>query len=152
DKSGAGYGALQQATNTLAGALAGTPGLSFPISSYQANVPQLDAEVDRLQAKVQGVRLDDLFTTLQLYFGSLYINDFNRFGRTYKVIAQADARFRDEPGDLASLYTRNSDGDMVPLSSLVTLTRSFGPDPVIRYNGYPAADLIGQSDPAVLSS
>lgn len=152
DKEGAGYGALQTATNQLAGALAGTPGLSYPISSYQANVPQLDANIDRLKAKAQGVRLDHLFATLQLYFGSLYINDFNRFGRTYKVMAQADAPFRDDVSDIDNLYTRNNHGEMVPINTMVSLKRSFGPDPVIRYNGYPAADLIGQSNPAMLSS
>lgn len=152
DRSGAGYGELQTVTNQLAGALSGTEGLGYPISSYQANVPQLDAIIDRQKAKAQGVRMDDLFTTLQLYFGSLYINDFNLFGRTYRVMAQADAPYRDDPDDLNSLYTRNRGGDMVPLNTMVTLERSFGPDPVIRYNGYPAADIIGQSDPAVLSS
>ncbi|WP_237058055.1 efflux RND transporter permease subunit [Microbulbifer sediminum] len=152
DRAGAGYGELQVATNQLAGALSQAPGLSYPFSSYQANVPQMDAEVDRLQAKAQGIRLDDLFGTLQLYFGSMYINDFNLFGRTYQVLAQADAPFRDEAGDLDHLYTRNRDGDMVPLSTMVELVKSYGPDPVIRYNGYPAADLMGQSDPKTLSS
>ncbi|HEA53511.1 efflux RND transporter permease subunit [Marinobacter antarcticus] len=152
DRAGAGYGVLQNATNQLAGALSQEPGLSYPFSSYQANVPQLDAEVDRRQAKAQGVQLDDLFGTLQFYFGSLYINDFNLFGRTYRVVAQADAPYRDDVSDLEHLFVNNDRGDMVPLSSMVTLKRSFGPDPVIRYNGYPAADLIGQSDPSILSS
>lgn len=152
DRERAGYGELQTATNELAAALSQTPGMFYPFSSYQANVPQLDADVDRAKAKAQGVRLDDLFGTLQLYFGSQYINDFNAFGRTFQVKAQADATFRDDPGDLAHLYTENRDGEMVPLSSMVTLRESYGPDPVIRYNGYPAADLIGQSNPAVLSS
>lgn len=124
----------------------------FPFSSYQANVPQLDAEVDRAKAKAQGVPLSDLFSTLQLYFGSQYINDFNLFGRTFRVMAQADAPFRDDPSDLQHLYTANTAGQMVLLSSMVTLRESYGPDPVIRYNGYPAADLLGQSNPALLSS
>lgn len=152
DRRGAGYGALQTATNELAGALSEKPGMFYPFSSYQSNVPQLDADVDRMQAKAQGVRLDDLFGTLQLYLGSQYINDFNLFGRTYRVMAQADSNFRDEPADIDHLYTRNDRGDMVPLNTMVTLRESYGPDPVIRYNGYPAADLIGQSDPSVLSS
>lgn len=94
----------------------------------------------------------ELFSTLQLYFGSQYINDFNLFGRTFRVMAQADAQFRDEPSDLNHLYTANSAGDMVPLSTMVTLRESYGPDPVMRYNGYPAADLIGESNSAMLSS
>ncbi len=152
DRRAAGYGELQTATNSLALALSQTPGLFYPFSSYQANVPQLDAVVDREKAKAQGVRLRDLYGTLQLYFGSQYINDLNLFGRTFRVMAQADAPFRDEPSDLSHLYTANADGEMVPLSTMVTLRQSYGPDPVIRYNGYPAADLLGQSNPAVLSS
>ena len=152
DRGAAGYGELQTATNTLALALSQTPGMFYPFSSYQANVPQLDAVVDREKAKAQGVQLSDLYGTLQLYFGSQYINDFNLFGRTFRVMAQADAPFRDEPSDLSHLYTANADGEMVPLSTMVTMRQSYGPDPVIRYNGYPAADLLGQSNPAVLSS
>src|SRR5690606_19669838 len=123
-----------------------------PISTYQANVPQLDVDVDRVKAKAQGVSMTDLFGTLQTYLGSSYVNDFNRFGRTYQVIAQADAPFRDNASDIANLRTRNASGDMVPIGSMVTVSRTFGPDPVIRYNGYPAADLIGEADPTVLSS
>ena len=152
DRRGAGYGALQTATDSLAIALSQAPGLSYPFSSYQANVPQLDAIVDRTKAKAQGVRLTDLYGTLQLYFGSQYINDFNLFGRTFRVMAQADAPFRSDPSDLNHLYTANASGEMVPLNTMVSLQQSYGPDPVIRYNGYPAADLIGQSDPTVLSS
>ncbi|MGY0556965.1 MULTISPECIES: efflux RND transporter permease subunit [unclassified Lysobacter] len=152
DRAGLGYGALQDAVNGFQGAISQTPGMSFPISSYQANVPQLDVEVDRVKAKAQGVSLTNLFDTLQTYLGSAYVNDFNRFGRTYQVIAQADGQFRDEIGDIADLRTRNNNGEMVPIGSMVKLSRTFGPDPVIRYNGYPAADLLGDADPSVLSS
>jgi multidrug efflux pump len=126
--------------------------MGYAISSYQSNVPQLDARVDRGQAKAQGVTLTDLFETLQVYLGSAYVNDFNRFGRTYKVMAQADAQFRNAPEDIGKLKTRNAGGDMVPIGSMVHIEQSFGPDPVIRYNGYPAADLMGEADPRVLSS
>lgn len=152
DRAGHGYGELQNAVNGLSGALSQVPGMGYAISSYQSNVPQLDAQVDRAQAKAQGVALTDLFETLQVYLGSAYVNDFNRFGRTYKVIAQADARFRNSPDDIGQLKTRNADGDMVPIGSMVHVEQSFGPDPVIRYNGYPAADLMGEADPRVLSS
>ncbi|HET6545154.1 MAG TPA: efflux RND transporter permease subunit [Rhodanobacteraceae bacterium] len=152
DRAGLGYGALQDAVSAFSGAIAKTPGLHFPISTYQANVPQLDAVVDRVKAKAQGVPLTELFDTLQTYLGSTYVNDFNRFGRTWQVIAQADAPFRDGMEDLADLRTRNVDGDMVPIGSMVDFRPSYGPDPVIRYNGYPAADLIGDADPRVLSS
>ncbi|NAO96540.1 multidrug efflux RND transporter permease subunit [Halomonas sp. ATBC28] len=152
DRGNLGYGALQQAVNQLQGAIAQTPGMGFPISSYQSNVPQLDAEVDRLRAKAQGVPLTELFDTLQTYLGSTYVNDFNRFGRTWQVIAQADAPFRASVEDIARLRTRNDQGEMVPIGTMVDIKQTFGPDPVLRYNGYPAADLAGEFDPRVLSS
>ncbi|WP_053143340.1 efflux RND transporter permease subunit [Erwinia billingiae] len=152
DRAGLGYGALQEAANAMAGTIMQTPGLHFPISTYQANVPQLDAQVDRDKAKAQGVALTDLFGTLQTYLGSSYVNDFNRFGRTWKVYAQADGQFRDSIEDIANLRTRNANGEMVPIGSMVHIGTTYGPDPVIRYNGFPAADLIGDADPRVLSS
>ena len=136
----------------MSGAIMQTPGMGYPISSYQANVPQLDAHIDRDKAKAQGVSLDELFSTLQVYLGSSYINDFNRFGRTWKVMAQADGQFRDTVEDIANLRTRHDTGEMVPIGSMLNITTTYGPDPVIRYNGYPAADLIGDADPRVLSS
>ncbi|EMF7564442.1 multidrug efflux RND transporter permease subunit SdeB [Serratia marcescens] len=152
DRAGLGYGALQTAINTMSGAIMQTPGMGFPISSYQANVPQLDAKIDRDKAKAQGVPLNALFSTLQTYLGSSYINDFNRYGRTWKVMAQADGQFRDNVEDIANLRTRNDKGEMVPIGSMVNIGTTYGPDPVIRYNGFPAADLIGDADPRVLSS
>jgi multidrug efflux pump len=152
DRTGAGYGELQNAVQGLAGALSQVPGMGFPFSSFQANVPQLDAKIDRAKAKSQGVAISDVFETLQVYLGSAYVNDFNRFGRTYQVIAQADAQFRDQVEDIASLRTRNADGQMVPIGSLVSIGQTYGPDPVIRYNGYPAADIMGEADPRVMSS
>ncbi|MBH2614592.1 multidrug efflux RND transporter permease subunit SdeB [Serratia ureilytica] len=152
DRGGLGYGELQTAINTMSGAIMQTPGMGFPISSYQANVPQLDAKIDRDKAKAQGVPLNALFSTLQTYLGSSYINDFNRYGRTWKVMAQADGQFRDSVEDIANLRTRNDKGEMVPIGSMVSIGTTYGPDPVIRYNGFPAADLIGDADPRVLSS
>ncbi|MBL3827108.1 MULTISPECIES: efflux RND transporter permease subunit [unclassified Marinobacter] len=152
DRANLGYGALQDAVNQFQGAISQTPGMGYPISSYQANVPQLDANVDRLKAKAQGVPLTELFDTLQTYLGSTYVNDFNRFGRTWQVIAQADAPYRDSVEDIARLKTRNDQGEMVPIGTMVDIRQSFGPDPVLRYNGYPAADIAGEADPRVLSS
>ncbi|KMQ74366.1 efflux RND transporter permease subunit [Marinobacter subterrani] len=152
DRANLGYGALQNAVNQFQGAISQTPGMGYPISSYQANVPQLDVEVDRLKAKAQGVPLTELFYTLQTYLGSTYVNDFNRFGRTWQVIAQADAPYRDSVEDIARLRTRNNQGEMVPIGSMVDIRQSFGPDPVLRYNGYPAADIAGEADPRILSS
>jgi multidrug efflux pump len=152
DRTRLGYGELQGAVQAFQGAASQAPGLGFPISSYQANVPQLDVEVDRVKAKAQGVPLTELFDTLQAYLGSAYVNDFNMFGRTWQVIAQADGPFRDNVEDIANLRTRNAAGEMVPLGSMVQVKQSYGPDPVIRFNGYPAADLLGEADPRVLSS
>ncbi len=152
DRAGMGYGALQNVMGSLQGAISQTPGMSYPASSYRANVPQFDAEVDRVKAKAQGVPLTSVFDTLQTYLGSAYVNDFNQFGRTWQVIAQADAEFRDDIEDIANLRTRNDRGEMVPIGSVVKIKQTFGPDPVLRFNGYPAADLAGGADPHVLSS
>jgi multidrug efflux pump len=152
DRSNLGYGALQSAVQAMQGAGSQTPGLGFLNSSYQANVPQLDAEVDRTKAKAQGVPLTELFDTLQTYLGSAYVNDFNMFGRTWQVIAQADGPYRDSVEDIANLRTRNVNGEMVPIGSMVKVSETFGPDPVIRYNGHTAADILGESDPRMLSS
>jgi len=152
DRAGLGYGELQNAVQQMAGAITQVPGMTQAFSSNQVNVPQLDVEVNRVKAEMQGVSIRDLFETLQIYLGSMYVNDFNRFGRTYQVIAQADAPFRDNAEQIASLRARNKNGEMVPIGGLVNISNTFGPDPVIRYNGYPAADLIGESDPRVMSS
>jgi multidrug efflux pump len=152
DRAALGYGALQTAVNAFTGEIAKTPGMSYPVSAYQANIPQLQVDVDRLKAKVQGVSLTDLFETLQVYLGSYYVNDFNIFGRVFRVMAQAESAKRQTAGDIGKLRTRSETGDMVPLGSLVTLSSTYGPDPVVRYNGYPAADIIGEADPRMLSS
>jgi multidrug efflux pump len=152
DRNGAGYGELQTAMQAMSAAIAQQPGFYPPISSYQANVPQLDAVVDRTKAKAQGVALTELFSTMQVYLGSAYVNDFNRFGRTFRVIAQAESDFRDDVEDVANLRTRNLAGEMVPIGSIISIQQTYGPDPVVRYNGFPAADVIGESDPRQASS
>ncbi|MBN3792036.1 multidrug efflux RND transporter permease subunit [Burkholderia sp. Ac-20353] len=152
DRAGLGYGALQNALSAFQAAVAKTPGMRYPVSSYQANIPQLEVKVDRLKAKAQGVALTDLFNTLQVYLGSTYVNDFNLFGRVYRVMAQADSGHRQTAADIANLRTRNAKGEMVPIGSMVTIEPTYGPDPVVRYNGFPAADLIGDADPKVMSS
>ncbi|MGR4069702.1 efflux RND transporter permease subunit [Billgrantia sp. C5P2] len=152
DRAGLGYGELQQAVDGFSGALMQAPGMGYPITSYQSNVPQLDLHVDRVKAKTQGVALTDLFETLQVYLGSVYVNDFNRFGRTWQVMAQADGDYRMDVENIDRLRTRNAFGEMVPIGSMIRVDQTFGPDPVIRYNGYPAADLMGEADPRVLSS
>jgi len=152
DRAGLGFGALQGAVGAFQGGAMQTPGMGFPFSGYQSNVPQLDLEVDRVKAKTQGVPLTDLFDTLQVYLGSSYVNDFNLFGRTWRVYAQADGDFRKRVEDISNLKTRNERGEMVPIGSVMRIGQTYGPDPVLRYNGYPAADFIGEANPAVLSS
>ena len=152
DRARRGYGALQEVLDRFRGAVAQTKGMTPPVSSYQVNVPQLEIKVDRTMAKAQGVALTDLFDTLQTYLGSLYVDDFNLFGRAYRVMAQAESGFRRRQADIANLRTRNGAGSMVPLGSLISIAPTYGPDPVMRYNGHTAADLIGDSDPHILSS
>ncbi len=141
DRAGLGYAQLDAATQAFLAEARKTPELGPAFSSYQINVPQLNVDLDRVKAKQQGVPVTDVFDTMQIYLGSLYINDFNRFGRVYQVRAQADAPFRAQPEDIGQLKTRNRMGDMVPLSSLVKVTPTFGPEMVVRYNGYTAADI-----------
>jgi multidrug efflux pump len=152
DRADRGAPELAAAIGALQGAVAGTPGMFPPFSTYQPNVPQLDLAIDRSKVKAQGIALSELFETLQVYLGSAYVNDFSRFGRTYQVIAQADAPFRDRVEQIGELRTRNGDGQLVPIGSVVQVVPTFGPDPVVRYNGFPAADLVGQADPTKLSS
>jgi multidrug efflux pump len=143
DRQNRGAEALYAAVQDAIGKAHQDPRLAGVFSSYQINVPQLDVDVDRLKAKRQGVKVSDVFQTLQVNLGSMYVNDFNRFGRTYRVVAQADAPFRSQVDDILPLKTRNAAGEMVPLGSLITVKESFGPDIVERFNGYPSADING---------
>jgi len=120
-------------------------------SSYEINAPQLYADVDRAKAKRLGVQLDDVFLTLQAYLGSFYVNDFNQFGRTFRVMVQADENFRAQPQDALLLKTRNDRNEMIPLGTLMTLKNSYGPLTVQRYNGFPSADINGMPGPGVSS-
>ena len=151
DRAGLGYDTLYQNLQSLIGKGYRTPSLTGLFSTFTVNVPQLDADVDREKAKTEGVPLGNLFDTLQIYLGSLYVNDFNRFGRTYEVIAQADSQFREHPEDITRLKTRNNQGEMVPLGALVKVTETHGPDRVMRYNGYPAAEINGGPAPGYSS-
>jgi multidrug efflux pump len=124
-------------------AAAQDPHLQGVYTTFRANTPQLYLDVDRLKAKSMGVPLSDIFDTLQIYLGSLYVNDFNLFGRTYHVTAQADGPFRRQPEDILNFKTRNDRGEMVPLGTLVSVHSINGPDSVVRYDMYPAAEMTG---------
>jgi hydrophobe/amphiphile efflux-1 (HAE1) family protein len=151
DRGDNGLDALYGATQGLIGKAWETPGLTGLFSSFTINTPQLSADVDRAKAKAQGVPLQNVFETMQINLGSLYVNDFNRFGRTYQVVAQADAEFRDGADDILRLKTRNSRGELVPLGSVVKVSETYGPDRVMRYNGYPAAEINGAPAPGFSS-
>src|SRR3984885_6489402 len=141
DRGDAGSEALYTAVQDALGKAAKNPALAGLLSTYQINVPQLDVSVDRDKVRQQGVKLADVFDTLQTYMGSTYVNDFNRFGRTFQVMAQADGPFRAQAEDIRTLKTRNADGAMVPLGSLLNVTPTFGPDAAQRYNAYRSADI-----------
>jgi hydrophobe/amphiphile efflux-1 (HAE1) family protein len=121
-------------------------------TTFQNSVPQLYADVDRVKAKRQAVPLSKVFDTLQTYLGSVYVNDFNRFGRTYRVFAQAEPQFRDQPEDIANLKMRNLNGDEVPMGAVADIRFEAGPDRVSHYNVYLASDINGQGAPGVSSS
>ncbi|MES2889006.1 MAG: multidrug efflux RND transporter permease subunit [Pseudomonadota bacterium] len=143
------YGVVQQ----LMGRVYGNPqgGITQAFSNYQINVPQLFANVDRTKAKQMGVNLNDVYETMQTYLGSLYVNDFNRFGKTYQVIVQADAGYRAKAEDIGNLKIRNVRGEMVALGSIMTVEPTFGPGSVTRYNGFYSADFNGAPKPGVSS-
>ena len=151
DRDGQGPEALQKVIDSVLQQAWRTPELAGVYTYYEINAPQLNVKVDRVRAKQQNVQLTDVFQTLQVYLGSLYVNDFNAFGRTYRVMAQADAPFRLTAEDILKLKTRNAFGEMVPLSSVVTVEQTFGPDIVERFNGYPAGDINGAAAPGYSS-
>ncbi len=149
DRAGLGEQALFGAVWGTLGQVYGNPktAIGTPFSTYDINVPQLYAQVDRTRAKQMGVGLADIYDTLQINLGSLYVNDFTQFGKTYQVIVQADAPFRGDASAITQLKTRNAKGEMVPLSALMTVDPTFGPTRVTRYNGYPSADINGAPNP-----
>jgi multidrug efflux pump len=151
DRAGLGYAALNEATQAFLGKAYQTPELAGLFSSFQINVPQLYADLDRAKAQQLGVRVTDVFETLQIYLGSLYVNDFNAFGRTYSVRVQADSAFRAKPEDIGQLKVRSQSGEMIPLSALLKVDATTGPERTTRYNGFLAADINGGPAPGFSS-
>jgi hydrophobe/amphiphile efflux-1 (HAE1) family protein len=151
DRAGLGYDELYSATQALIAKANNTPGLAGTFSGFTVNTPQLEAEIDRGKAKQQGVPLGNIFEAMQINLGSLYVNDFNRFGRTYQVVAQADAPFRTSADDITRLKTRNNEGKMVPLGSVMKVHETYGPERAMRYNGYAAAEVNGGPAPGYSS-
>ncbi|WP_337267564.1 efflux RND transporter permease subunit [Oryzifoliimicrobium ureilyticus] len=151
DRAGLGYKALDDANKAFLAKAYQTPELAGLFSSYQIGVPQLYADLDRAKAEQLGVSVTDVFNTLQIYLGSLYVNDFNAFGRTYSVRVQADAKFRSHSEDIAKLKVRSASGQMIPLSALMKVDATTGPERVNRYNGFLAADINGGPAPGFSS-
>ncbi len=151
DRTNQGYQALQNALGKVMAKANASPELTGVFSSYKINVPQLYAELDRTKAKQLGLNINEVFEAMQIYLGSLYINDFNTFGRTYQVIAQAEKQFRDAPNDILNLKVRNQRGEMVPLGSVLQISETFGPESAQRYNAFRAADLNGNAAPGFSS-
>lgn len=143
DRANLGYEALYQVTQQVMYKAWADPQLAGIFSSYQVNVPQLELDIDRTKAKQQAVSLDQIFQTLQTYMGSTYVNDFNRFGRTYQVNMQADEAFRQSPQQISQLKVPNVNGDMIPLGSFINVSQSAGPDRVMHYNGFTTAEING---------
>ena len=149
DKGNLGYEALENATWGLAFAAMGDPAIAQAFTPYTSKAPQLYADINREKALKLGVGLTDVFSTMETYLGSSFVNELNLYGRTFRVTAQADAQFRASPDDVNLLKTRNANGDMVPLASVLKLEQTTGPDRVVRHNLFSSADLLGVNAPGV---
>jgi multidrug efflux pump len=147
DRASLGYEALDAAAKEFLAKASKAKELAGLYTSFQVSVPQVYADIDRTKARQLGVSVTEVFDTMQIYLGSLYANDFNRFGRTYSVRVQADSAFRARPEDIGLLKVRSANGDMVPLSALMNVRQSFGPERALRYNGFLSADINGSPAP-----
>src|SRR5690606_33379496 len=147
DRAERGPQALQEATDAYVAAAMQEPQLAGVFTMFRASSPQLYADIDRVKANKLDVPLGNVFDTLQVYLGSVYVNDFNRFGRTFQVRAQAESSFRDLPEDIMQLRTRNTAGEMVPLGSVLNIESRSGPGRVGRYRMFPAAEVNGDAAP-----
>tara|TARA_R110001606_G_scaffold399222_2_gene582452 strand:+ start:109689 stop:112862 length:3174 start_codon:yes stop_codon:yes gene_type:complete len=145
DRTDQGYKILDDVVNEVKLKANQDPALVGVYSNYNVNVPQLFANLDRTKAVQLGIPVEEVFRTLQIYLGSLYVNDFNQFGRTYQVIAQADKEFRSTPQDISRLQARNSEGKMVPLATIIDVEEAFGPEVAMHYNSYRSADINGNA-------
>ena len=151
DRADVGLAELQQAVDRIMAAAGGQSSLTALNSSFRPGVPQLYIDIDRVKVKTLDIPLSNVFGTLQAYLGSAYVNDFNKFGRTYQVRVQADQQFRGSLADIRRLEVRNRNGDMIPLGSVMEVERTFGPQIISRYNLYPAAAVTGEPAPGFSS-
>ncbi|WP_273820767.1 efflux RND transporter permease subunit [Pseudomonas asplenii] len=151
DRGNLGYDELYKETMNIIAKSRSVPELANLFTSYTVNVPQVDAAIDREKAKTHGVAVSDIFDTLQIYLGSLYANDFNRFGRTYQVNVQAEQQFRLESDQIGQLKVRNNKGEMIPLATFIKVSDTSGPDRVMHYNGFITAEINGAAAPGYSS-
>jgi len=151
DRGNLGYDELYKETMNIITKSRSVPELAGLFTSYTVNVPQVDAAIDRDKAKTHGVAISDIFDTLQIYLGSLYANDFNRFGRTYQVNVQAEQQFRLEGDQIGQLKVRNNKGEMIPLATFIKVSPTSGPDRVMHYNGFITAEINGAAAPGYSS-
>lgn len=151
DRGNLGYDELYKETMNIIAKSHNVPELAGLFTSYTVNVPQVDAAIDREKAKTHGVAVSDIFDTLQIYLGSLYANDFNRFGRTYQVNVQAEQQFRLESDQIGQLKVRNNKGEMIPLATFIKVSDTSGPDRVMHYNGFITAEINGAAAPGYSS-
>ncbi|CRM80541.1 efflux RND transporter permease subunit [Pseudomonas marginalis] len=151
DRGNLGYDELYKEVQNVITKSRGVPELFGLFTSYTVNVPQVDAAIDREKAKTHGVAISDIFDTLQVYLGSLYANDFNRFGRTYQVNVQAEQQFRQDADQIGQLKVRNNKGEMIPLATFIKVSDTSGPDRVMHYNGFITAEINGNAAPGYSS-
>ena len=149
DRSGQGMASLANTTMAFVDAANQTPGILRTFSTFNMNTPQYFLDIDRVKAEMLNVPVENIISNLQILMGSAYVNDFNLFGKTFRVIAQADAPFRMEPEDIMRMHVRSNDGAMVPLGTLVNIRHVQGPDRLVRYNMYPAAEIQGSPAPGI---
>ncbi|HLQ78115.1 MAG TPA: efflux RND transporter permease subunit, partial [Terriglobia bacterium] len=151
DRTGGDVGKLADAAQSLAGNARTQPALGQVANTFRVAVPSYQVRLDDEKAQSLGIPTTDVYDGLQTFLGGLYVNDFNRFGRTWRVIMQAEPEYRRNPDAVNRFYVRSANNDMVPLSTLVTMNRTSGPDVVYRFNRYRAAQLIGQTAPGFSS-
>jgi len=147
DRAGGDVNQLQDATQAVIAAAAARPELGFSATSFRTSVPQYKVDVNLDKVQTLGIPVTDVYNALQTFLGGLYVNDFNRFGRTWRVLVQAESEYRDRPEDINRFYVRTSSGDMVPLSTLVSVKPMSGPEVIYRYNRYRTAKIIGAARP-----
>jgi multidrug efflux pump len=151
DRAGGDINQLAEVTQSLLAATGGRPEIAFASTSFRTSVPQYKVELDTDKVQTLGIPLEDVYNALQTFLGGLYVNDFNRFGRTWRVLMQAEPEYRDRPDDINRFYVRASGGAMVPLSTLATMNPMSGPEVIYRYNRFPTAKIIGQAAPGYSS-